>query len=247
VIIGAEQRVQSSVPAQSQVARSATASVRSHGGDGGRGESGSPIKVLLCAEMGLLRHALESVLSDHADIEVVAAVADHATVPQVAQRVRPDVVVLDVDQPDERVPVTVHRLWARIPQLPVVALVTARPTTLLRDLLETGAVAAVDKNAPTARLVEAVRSAAVGVLVVEATVAAAAVTATPNPLTLRERDVLKHAATGATGTEIATRLRLSPGTVRNYLSNAITKTGGRSRIDAVRIAYDAGWLLDPPN
>jgi two-component system response regulator DesR len=187
---------------------------------------------------------LVTVLSEQADIDVVAAVADNRAVSREAQRVRPDVVVMDADQPDGTTPDAVHQVRERLPETPVVALVTARPTTLLRDLLAAG-VGVVDKNAPATRLVEAVRGAATGELAVDAAVAVAAVTAAPNPLTTREQEVLHLAAAGATGTEIATRLRLAPGTVRNYLSNAITKTGARSRIEAVRIAQDAGWLPAP--
>lgn len=72
--------------------------------------------------------------------------------------------------------------------------------------------------------------------------AVAALAAKPNPLTPREFEVLRLAAAGATGPEIAARLRLSPGTVRNYLSKVISKTGARTRVDAVRIARDAGWI-----
>jgi two-component system response regulator DesR len=211
------------------------------------GGAGSPTTVLLAAKLGLLRDVLETLLSEQADIEVVGTADDTTAVPRMAQRLRPDVVVIDVDQPDGTTPTTVHQLREQLPRIPVVALIAARPTTVLHSLLETGVVSAVDKNAPASRLIAAVRDAAAGDLVVDTAVAMAAVTATPNPLTVRERDVLQLAATGATGAEIATRLRLAPGTVRNYLSKAITKTGGRSRIDAVRIAQDAGWLQQPPS
>jgi two-component system, NarL family, response regulator DesR len=212
-----------------------------------RTETGSPTTVLLAAELGLLRHVLETVLSEQADITVVAAVEDHTALLRVAQRVRPDVVVIDIDQLDDDAARTVRQLRAWLPGTRVVALVAARPSVVLRGLLETGVVAAVDKNAPAVRLVDAVRDAAAGELVVHATVAVAALTAATNPLTIREREVLHLAATGATSAEIATHLRLSPGTVRNHLSKAIVKTGGRNRIDAVRIAQKAGWLQQPPS
>jgi two-component system response regulator DesR len=157
------------------------------------------------------------------------------------------VVVIDVDRPDGTMPAAVHELRARLPRLPIVTLVTARPTTMLRDLLEMGVVGVVAKKSPASRLVEAVRSAATGELMVDAELAMAAVTAVPNPLTTRESEILQLAAAGATGTEIAARLRLAQGTVRNYLSSAFAKTGARNRIDAVRIALNAGWLQQPPS
>lgn len=192
--------------------------------------------------MGMLRHALVTVLSEQKDIEVVAAVANTAAVPHVGGRVRPDVVVIEVGKPAVSELATIRQVRAQLPKTPIVALVAARPTGLLTGLLDIAAVGAVDKNGPTSRLLAAVRGAAMGELVVDGTLAMAAVTATPNPLTARERDVLRLAAKGATGPEIAARLHLAHGTVRNYLSNALAKTGAQSRIDAVRIAQDAGWL-----
>lgn len=207
--------------------------------DGAGEDGGSAITVLVAVQMGMLRHALVNVLSEQGDIEVVAAVENNAAVAQVGGRVQPDVMVIEVGKPELA---TLRQLRAQLPRTPIVALVAARPTGLLTGLLDIAAVGAVDKNGPTSRLLDAVRGAAKGELVVDATLAMAAVTAKPNPLTARERDVLRLAANGATGPEIAIHLHLAHGTVRNYLSNAIAKTGAQTRIDAVRIAQDAGWL-----
>ena len=117
------------------------------------------------------------------------------------------------------------------------------PTPGPRGTLQTADVlGAVDKTAPAARLLQAIRGAAKGELVVDVNLAVAALAVEPNPLTPRELEVLRLAAQGASGPEIAEALHLSPGTVRNYLSKVINKTCARTRVDAVRIAREAGWI-----
>lgn len=208
------------------------------------GWSGSgTIKVLLAEDMDLLRSALVSLLSEEDDIEVVAALKcnDKKVVP-VALRLRPHVVVVDVDLPSTRGLATVNELRRRLPECQIVALAAAKPAGLVQRLLAADVLGAVDKNAPAARLLEAIRGAAKGELVVDINLAVAALAVEPNPLTPRELQVLQLAAEGASGPEIADRLHLSPGTVRNYLSKVISKTCARTRVDAVRIAREAGWI-----
>jgi two-component system, NarL family, response regulator DesR len=98
------------------------------------------------------------------------------------------------------------------------------------------------KDAPAHTLAAGIRRIAAGERVIDPDLIAAALETGASPLTARETDVLHEAETGIATEDIAVRLSLSPATVRNYLSNAITKVGGRSRIDAIRIARDAGWL-----
>ena len=207
---------------------------------------GSTITMLLAAEMGLLRHALVSLLSRQEGITVVAAVADVATALTQARRLSPDVVVIDLDHPEMSELATIQELRAHLPSVPIVALVRTEPIQLLRTLLTAEplipALAIVDKNGPATRLVHAVRAVVTGEMVIDTTVALAALTAAPNPLTTREREILRLVAGGASNQEISTRLHLASGTVRNYLSSAITKTRARNRIDAVRLARNAGWL-----
>jgi two-component system response regulator DesR len=124
----------------------------------------------------------------------------------------------------------------------IVALAAAKPAGLVQRLLAADVMGAVDKNAPAARLLQAIRGAAKGELVVDVNLAVAALAVEPNPLTPRELEVLRLAAEGASGPEIAVKLHLSPGTVRNYLSKVINKTCARTRVDAVRIAREAGWI-----
>jgi two-component system response regulator DesR len=207
------------------------------------GPTTGTIKVLLAEDMDLLRSALVSLLSEEEDIEVVAALKcnDKKVVP-VAMRLRPDVVVVDVDLPCTRGLATVDELRRRLPNCRIVALAAAKPAGLVQRLLAADVLGAVDKNAPATRLLEAIRGAARGELVVDINLAVAALAVEPNPLTPRELQVLQLAAEGASGPEIAERLHLSPGTVRNYLSKVISKTTARTRVDAVRIAREAGWI-----
>lgn len=200
------------------------------------------IKVLLAEDMDLLRSALVSLLSGEQDIEVVAALKCNDRVTQVAVRLRPDVVVVDVDLPCTTGLSTVRELRRRLPETQIVALAAAKPAGLVQRLLAAEVLGAVDKNAPAARLLEAIRGAAKGELVVDVNLAVAALAVEPNPLTPRELEVLRLAAEGASGPEIAERLHLSSGTVRNYLSKVINKTGARTRVDAVRIARESGWI-----
>jgi two-component system, NarL family, response regulator DesR len=203
--------------------------------------SGS-IKVLLAEDLDLLRSALVSLLSEEEDIEVVAALKCNDKVTQVAMRLRPDVVVVDVDLPCTNGLSTVRELRRRLPETQIVALAAAKPAGLVQRLLAADVLGAVDKGAPAARLLEAIRGAAKGELVVDVNLAVAALAVEPNPLTPRELEVLRLAAEGASGPEIAETLHLSPGTVRNYLSKVINKTTARTRVDAVRIAREAGWI-----
>jgi two-component system response regulator DesR len=206
------------------------------------GAKPTTIKVLLAEDMNLLRSALVSLLSDEDDIEVVAALKCDKKVVPVALRLRPDVAVVDVDLPYTRGLLTVNELRRRLPECQIVALASAKPPGLVQRLLAAEVLGAVDKNAPAARLLEAIRGAAKGELVVDVNLAVAALAVEPNPLTPRELQVLQLAAEGASGPEIAEQLHLSPGTVRNYLSKVINKTCARTRVDAVRIAREAGWI-----
>jgi two-component system response regulator DesR len=198
------------------------------------------IRVLLAEEMDLLRTALVSLLSDQHDIEVVADVKFHHKVVSVALRMRPDVAVL-VDLPPQCLS-AVHELRERLPECQVVALVVTRPPDLVSRLLDLEVSGVIDKNAPAARLLQAIRGVAEGESVIDASLLVTALSATRNPLTPRERQALRLAADGASGPEIARRLRLAPGTVRNYLSNAMNKTCARTRIEAIRVATESGWL-----
>jgi two-component system response regulator DesR len=198
--------------------------------------------VLLAEDMDLLRTALVSLLSDEEDIEVIADLKCDQQAVSVAMRLRPDVAVISADLPDNKGLRTVHELRKRLPECQIVALTVRRPAGLLKRLLAADVSALIDKNAPAARLLHAIRGVAGGETVIDANLVIAALSAGSSPFTPRELAVLRLAAEGASGPEIAKQLSLSPGTVRNYLSNAMNKTGARTRIDAIRIATESGWL-----
>ncbi len=200
------------------------------------------IRVLLVVDMDLLRDALVTLLSDQHDMEVVADLKCDDNVIPIATRIRPDVAVIDVDQPCSRGLTMVPELRARLPHTQIVALAAASPPGLVQRALTAEVLGLVDKNASATRLIAAIRGAARGSQVVDVNLAVAALAAGPNPFTPRELQVLRLAADGASGPEIASRLSLSKGTVRNYLSKVMSKTCARTRIDAIRIVREAGWL-----
>lgn len=203
---------------------------------------GRSIRVLLAEDMDLLRTALVSLLSDEEDIEVIADLKCDQQAVSVAVRLRPDVAVVSADLPENNGLSTVHELRKRLPECQIVALTVKRPVGLLKRLLAADVSGLIDKNAPATRLLHAIRGVAEGGTVIDANLVIAALSAGTNPFTPRELHVLRLAAEGASGPEIAKQLSLSPGTVRNYLSNAMNKTGARTRIDAIRIATESGWL-----
>jgi two-component system, NarL family, response regulator DesR len=200
------------------------------------------IKVLLAEDMDLLRTGLVSLLSEEEDIEVVADVKCDQKVVSVALKLRPDVVVVAADLPDSGAVCTVAELRRRLPECQIVALTVTRPPGVVRQLIAAEVHGLIDKNAPATRLLAAIRGVASGHTMIDANLVVAALAADRNPFTPREAHVLKLAAGGASGPEIARRLSLAPGTVRNYLSNVMNKTGARTRIDAIRIATESGWL-----
>ncbi|OLF17984.1 response regulator transcription factor [Actinophytocola xanthii] len=200
------------------------------------------IRVLLAEDMELLRTALVSVISEEEDMEVVADLTCDHQVVAVAQRLRPDVAVVSADVPEKDGLSTVRELRRRLPDCQVVALTTSRPPGLIKRLLATNIPGLIDKNAPAARLLAAIRGVARGGTMIDTNLVMAALSAGRNPFTPRELHVLRLAAAGASGPEIAKELSLSQGTVRNYLSNAMNKAGARTRIDAIRIATESGWL-----
>jgi two-component system, NarL family, response regulator DesR len=215
---------------------------RRSSGDSEEQDEGRSIRVLLAEDMDLLRTALVSLLSVEEDIEVIADLKCNEKAVSVAVRLRPDVAVVSADLPENKGLTTVHELRKRLPECQIVALTVKRPVGLLKRLLAADVSGLIDKNAPAARLLHAIRGVAQGGTVIDANLVIAALSAGRNPFTPRELSVLQLAAEGASGPEIAKQLSLSPGTVRNYLSNAMNKTGARTRIDAIRIATESGWL-----
>jgi two-component system response regulator DesR len=200
------------------------------------------IKVLLAEDQGMMRGALALLLGLEPDIEVVAEVGDGASVVQTAVRERPDVALLDIEMPGIDGLTAAAELRRRLPGCKVLILTTFGRPGYLRRAMEAGASGFLVKDGPVEELAAAIRRVLAGERVVDPALAAAALSAGPNPLTERERDVLAAAVDGSTVADIAARLHLSESTVRNYLSAAIGKTGSRNRIEAVQVARQQGWL-----
>jgi two-component system response regulator DesR len=200
------------------------------------------IKLLLADDQELIRQALRALLDLEQDFEVVASVGRGDEVTAAALEHRPDVALLDIDMPGLDGLAAAAVLTAQVPDCRVVILTTFGRTGYLRRAMEAGAVGFVVKDAPADTLADAIRRVAGGERVVDPALAAATLAAGDSPLTARERDVLIAARPGASVAEIAARLYLAEGTVRNYLSAATTKTGTRNRMEALRVADERGWL-----
>ncbi|MFI1799085.1 response regulator transcription factor [Streptomyces sp. NPDC020379] len=200
------------------------------------------IKVLLAEDQSMVREALAALLGLEGDIEVVSQVARGDEVLDAARAHAPDVALLDIEMPGMTGLDAAALLRRELPALKVVILTTFGRPGYLRRAMESGAEAFLVKDAPAAQLADALRRVLRGERVIDPTLAAAALAEGANPLTDRERAVLRASAGGSTNAELAAALHLSHGTVRNYLSTAIQKTGARNRAEAVRIARDKGWL-----
>lgn len=189
-----------------------------------------------------MRGALALLLGLEPDLEVVAQVSSGAEVVAKALEVRPDIALLDIEMPGGDGIAATADLRRRLPGCRVLILTTFGRPGYLRRAMEAGASGFLVKDGPVESLAVAVRRILAGERVVDPALAAAALAAGPDPLTDRERDVLRCAGDGSTVADIAARLHLSESTVRNYLSAAITKTGTRNRIEAVGVAQSNGWL-----
>jgi two-component system response regulator DesR len=200
------------------------------------------IRLLLADDQELVRQALCALLALEDDFEVVASVGRGDEVVGAAREHRPDVALLDIEMPGLDGLAAAAVLAAQVPDCRVVMLTTFGRAGYLRRAMEAGAAGFVVKDAPADVLADAIRRVRKGERVVDPALAVATLAAGESPLTARERDVLITARTGATIAEIASRLYLSEGTVRNYVSAAITKTGARNRVEAVRVADERGWL-----
>ncbi|MEU2829033.1 response regulator transcription factor [Streptomyces lavendulae] len=202
----------------------------------------APIRILLAEDQSMVREALAALLGLEPDIEVLAQVARGDEVVAAARSHDVNVALLDIEMPGMTGIEAAAELRRSLPSLKIVVLTTFGRPGYLRGAMEAGASAFLVKDAPAAQLADAVRRVLAGERVIDPTLAAAALAEGANPLTDREREVLREADSGATNAELAARLNLSQGTVRNYLSTAIQKLAARNRAEAVRVAREKGWL-----
>jgi two-component system response regulator DesR len=204
--------------------------------------SAAKIRVLLAEDQTMLRGALFALLELEPDITVVAQAPNGRDAFCLARDLNPDIVVTDIEMPEMTGLTLASEVNVRYPRTRVVILTTFARPGYLRLALDAGARGYLLKDRPAAELADAVRRVHNGLRVVDPDLAAEAWNADPDPLTERERQILWRAGEGKASTDIAEELHLSEGTVRNYLSEAISKLGAANRVEAARIARSKGWL-----
>jgi two-component system response regulator DesR len=200
------------------------------------------ITVLLAEDQAMVRGALAALLDLEDDIKVVAQVERGDEVVPAALAARPDVALLDIEMPGGSGLSAAQALRQHLPSCRVMILTTFGRSGYLRQAMESGAVGFLLKDAPAAELAVSIRRVMAGERVVDPDLALSALSDGDNPLTGRERDVLQASLDGASIADIAARLYVTEGTVRNHLSSAIQKLGAQNRIEAARLAEQKGWL-----
>jgi two-component system response regulator DesR len=201
-----------------------------------------PIRVLLAEDQTMLRGALAALLDLEPDITVIAQAANGQEALKLARDLSPDVLVTDIEMPQKTGLELAADLNLTESRTRVIILTTFARPGYLRRALDAGVRGYLLKERPASELAEAIRRVHSGLRAIDPALAAEAWTADPDPLSDRERQILQRAGDGRSSAEIAAELRLSEGTVRNYLSEAITKLGAANRTDAARIARTRGWL-----
>jgi two-component system response regulator DesR len=209
---------------------------------GAQGKSATVIRVLLAEDQTMLRGALEALLNLEPDLSVIAQAANGREAMKLALEHRPDVVVTDIEMPERSGLELAADLKNADSKARVIILTTFARPGYLRRAMDAGARGYLLKERPASELAEAIRRVNAGLRAIDPALAAEAWSSDEDPLSDRERQILQRAGEGRSSAEIATELRLSEGTVRNYLSEAITKLGAANRVDAARIARARGWL-----
>ncbi|OLB73645.1 MAG: DNA-binding response regulator [Actinobacteria bacterium 13_2_20CM_2_71_6] len=201
-----------------------------------------PIRILLADDEHLIRGAMAALLALEDDLSVVAQAATGAEALAMARALRPDVAVLDLQMPDLDGVTVAKTLHDELPTCRTMIVTSHGLPGYLKRALAVGVRGFLPKTVSAETLATVVRTVHGGGRYVDPQLAAEAISAGDSPLTAREAHVLELAAEGAPVEEIARRAALSPGTVRNYLSSAVGKTGAANRHEAVRIARGHGWI-----
>ncbi|WP_295364648.1 response regulator transcription factor [Arenimonas sp.] len=199
------------------------------------------IRLVLAEDQAMVRGALAALLGLEPDLQVLAQAGDGDAAWEAVERLRPDLLVTDIEMPGQTGLDLALKVQAAGLPTRVVVLTTFARAGYLRRALEAGVRGYLLKDAPAARLAQALRQVHAGGRAIDPQLAVAA-WGEDDPLTERERQVLRLAGEGVKTADIAARLNLGPGTVRNYLSEAIGKLGAENRIEAYRTARAKGWL-----
>jgi two-component system, NarL family, response regulator DesR len=200
------------------------------------------IRVVIAEDQAMVLGALAALLEMEDDIEVVARARNGEEALQIVQQVRPEVFITDIEMPTLTGLEVAAELKQRGIPVRIIILTTFARAGYLRRALDAGASGYLLKDMPAEQLAEAVRRVHRGLRVIDPQLAAEAWSDEPDPRTDRERQVLRLAGEGTSTLDIANELKLSEGTVRNYLSEAISKLGAANRVEAARIARSKGWL-----
>lgn len=200
-----------------------------------------PIRVVLAEDQGMVRGALAALLEIERDLEVAGQARNGDEAVEVCLKLMPDVLITDIEMPGRTGLEVAAQVKKILPGTRIVILTTFARAGYLRRALDAGASGYLLKDAPAEKLADAVRRVHAGLRVIDPELAQEA-WGDPDPLSDRERQVLRMAEEGLTSAVIAERLGLSEGTVRNYLSEAISKLGVTNRVEAARIARQKGWL-----
>lgn len=199
------------------------------------------IRILLAEDQAMVRGALSALLAMEPDFEVLGAAADGEAAWRDLQRLKPDVLVTDIEMPGLSGLELAQRIQRHALPIKVIIVTTFARSGFLRRALDAGVLGYLLKESPADQLAQAVRKVHGGGRAIDAELAVEA-WSEADPLNDRERQVLRLAGEGMSASDIATQLNLSHGTVRNYLSEAIGKLGVANRIEAYRLARQKGWL-----
>jgi len=199
------------------------------------------MRVLLAEDQAMVRGALSALLGLESDIEVIGSAADGEEAWRLLQALKPDLLVTDIEMPGLSGLELAQRVQRHELPCKVVIVTTFARGGFLRRALEAGVAGYLLKDAPASQLAEALRGVHRGGRAIDPQLAIEA-WSEADPLSERERQVLRLAGEGMSAGDIAQRLNLSHGTVRNYLSEAISKLGVSNRIEAWRLARQKGWL-----
>jgi two-component system, NarL family, response regulator DesR len=200
------------------------------------------LRILLAEDVAMVRGALVALIELEPDMKVVAAIERGDYIVSQTLAHHPDVAIIDIDLPGLDGLTAATRLHDVLPSCPTLILTNLGRAGNLRRALAAHVSGFLLKDAPPEQLAWAIRNVVAGRRVIDPHLAVSTWEDGENPLSARELEVLRGAAQGADPAEIATVLHLSVGTVRNYLTNIVTKMNARNRVDAIRAARDAGWL-----
>ena len=204
--------------------------------------SAKAIRVLLAEDQTMLRGALAALLEMESGIKVVAQAANGREAQRLERELTPDIVVTDIEMPEMTGLEFAAALHQSGSKARVIILTTFARPGYLRRALDVGVRGYLLKERPASELAEAIRRVHSGLRAVDPVLAAEAWNVDADPLSDRERQILRLVGDGRSSTEVAQELHLSEGTVRNYLSEIIAKVGATNRTNAARIARSRGWL-----